>query len=203
MINWFNVAIDEDDTPQMYLEPALAFNDVMDELKQKTKEAREASENNERRRTGPKSARKLARKQPKQPKQPKSARKLHKNALKRFTASDKEKVHASMLFGLLLAFCVLTNSLFVAGAVTWYTTSVTTPEQTFSFYTNTVVNSSGVFIQETGKDLTLSILMERQRHDLEMQQNYHKAMNSFATKVVDKAVKHIEGLKNELTKKKV
>jgi len=190
MINWFNVAIDEEDMPQMYLEPALAFNDVMDELKQKTKEAREASENNERRRTGPKSARKLARKQP-------------KSALKRFTASDKEKVHASMLFGLLLALCVLTNSLFVAGAVTWYTTSVTTPEQTFSFYTNTVVNSSGVFIQETGKDLTLSILMERQRHDLEMQQNYHKAMNSFATKVVDKAVKHIEGLKNELTKKKV
>jgi len=190
MINWFNVAIDEDDTPQMYLEPALAFNNVMDELKQKTKETREASENNERRRTGPKSARK-------------SARKLHKHALKRFTASDKEKVHASMLFGLLLALCVLTNSLFVAGAVTWYTTSVTTPEQTFSFYTNTVVNSSGVFIQETGKDLTLSILMERQRHDLEMQQNYHKAMNSFATKVVDKAVKHIEGLKNELAKKKV
>lgn len=189
MISWFNIALDEDDMPKMYLEPALAFNDVMDELKQKTKEIKEASENNERRRT------RLT--------GPKSARKLRKRVLKRFTASDKEKVHASMLFGLLLALCVLTNSLFVAGIVTWYTTSVTTPEQTFSFYTNTVVNSSGVFIQETGKDLTLSILMERQRHDLKVQENYHKAMNSFATKVVDKAVKHIDGLKNELKKKKV
>ena len=183
MINWFYIG-GEDDLPQTSLESALAFNNVMAELKEKTRGIRDANENNEHRRirrTGPK-----------------SVRKARKRMLRRFNASDKEKVHASMLFGLLLALCVLTNSLFVAGAVTWYTTSVTTPEQTFSFYTNTVVNSSGVFIQETGKDLTLSILMERQRHDLNMQKNYHKAMTSFATKVVDKAVKHVE----ELTKKK-
>lgn len=186
MLNWYSVFLDEQDFPTvplenieqnpLFFEHCNAFKEVLSELKARNK-----------RKTGPKSRRVRERQDPF----------MYETLMNRLDSSFNFNPKLVILGCLLVALCALTNILFVVGAVNAYATLTAAPEQTFSYSSKTIVNESGVFIEEYGENLTLSILAQQQKHRLEEQKNFHEAMTSFGTTVVKKAVKHVENIVNK------
>ena len=208
MLNWYSVFLDEEDFPTTpmhnmqaanILEHMTTFRAVLDELRTRNKcaafsEVLDELRTLNKRKTGPKSRRCRKRQEPF----------MYETLMNRLDSSVPF-IPKLVVVGCLLVVCALTNTLFVVGAVNAYSTLTAVPEQTFSFSTKTIVNESGVFIEESGEDLTLSVLVQHYKHKLEEQKNFHDAMTSFGNTVVKKAVKYVENLENErkMTKKKV